>query len=230
MGFAEPSRSPGLLVSSYLAVSPLPQSRRQASRPGRSVFCGTFPIRATHCALRRWALPTIAPLGVRTFLRGMPLNSSPWTSHPAHSLASKRHGDHRARHELYLIIRTSNGFNNPHSARAARRRRSASTVSSKHKICFDCSSRGRQINESPVQRYDGWNRVPTVTRAPNFAGSQEIRMCVDSLQTRFPPKHLSAPLNRMPGLAGIPSRGQDRNATIETVVSVLRLQNGSRWQ
>jgi hypothetical protein len=29
MGFTEPSRSPGLLVSSYLAVSPLPQPRRK---------------------------------------------------------------------------------------------------------------------------------------------------------------------------------------------------------
>jgi hypothetical protein len=46
MGFAEPSRSPGLLVSSYLAVSPLPRSRRrEATRPRRSIFCGTVPIR-----------------------------------------------------------------------------------------------------------------------------------------------------------------------------------------
>src|SRR5438132_14009451 len=42
VGFAEPGRSPGLLVSSYLAVSPLP---RRTSPPWRFVFCGTFPTR-----------------------------------------------------------------------------------------------------------------------------------------------------------------------------------------
>src|SRR5437763_15224987 len=47
MGFTEPGRSPGLLVSSYLAVSPLPRSRRgEAARPRRFIFCGTVPIRA----------------------------------------------------------------------------------------------------------------------------------------------------------------------------------------
>ena len=46
MGFAEPDRSPGLLVSSYLAVSPLPSPGCQAPRPRRFVFCGTVPIRA----------------------------------------------------------------------------------------------------------------------------------------------------------------------------------------
>src|SRR5271166_5803212 len=71
MGFAEPGRSPGLLVSSYLAVSPLPRSgTRAALRPRRSVFCGTFPIRAARRATGRWVLPIIAPCGVRTFLRG----------------------------------------------------------------------------------------------------------------------------------------------------------------
>jgi hypothetical protein len=46
MGFTEPGRSPGLLVSSYLAVSPLPRSGRgEATRPRRSIFCGTVPIR-----------------------------------------------------------------------------------------------------------------------------------------------------------------------------------------
>ena len=42
VGFAEPGRSPGLLVSSYLAVSPLPQGDGSL---GRFVFCGTFPTR-----------------------------------------------------------------------------------------------------------------------------------------------------------------------------------------
>jgi hypothetical protein len=39
MGFAEPSRSPGLLVSSYLAVSPLPQTSRK-----RHVQGGLFSV------------------------------------------------------------------------------------------------------------------------------------------------------------------------------------------
>ena len=50
VGFAEPSRSPGLLVSSYLAVSPLPQLERLALPPRRFIFCGTFPVRAAHRA------------------------------------------------------------------------------------------------------------------------------------------------------------------------------------
>jgi hypothetical protein len=47
VGFAEPSRSPGLLVSSYLAVSPLPgdfwQDFSRTKTAGRFAFCCTFP-------------------------------------------------------------------------------------------------------------------------------------------------------------------------------------------
>ena len=47
VGFAEPSRSPGLLVSSYLAVSPLPDNSRgiapASNRSRRFTFCCTFP-------------------------------------------------------------------------------------------------------------------------------------------------------------------------------------------
>jgi hypothetical protein len=46
----------------------------------------------------RWALPTIAPFGVRTFLRGMSPVPSRWASFPAPELESRRRGDHRARH------------------------------------------------------------------------------------------------------------------------------------
>ncbi len=51
MGFAEPSRSPGLLVSSYLTVSTLPRETwpsRLGNRSllGRFAFCCTFPILA----------------------------------------------------------------------------------------------------------------------------------------------------------------------------------------
>ncbi len=76
MGFAEPSRSPGLLVSSYLAVSPLPRPGRKTPEPRRFLFCCTFPIRAAR-RTGRWALPTIAPCGVRTFLRGTSLEPEP---------------------------------------------------------------------------------------------------------------------------------------------------------
>ena len=47
VGFTEPPRSPGVLVSSYLTVSPLPAPHRGACR--RSVFCGTFPRVAPGC-------------------------------------------------------------------------------------------------------------------------------------------------------------------------------------
>jgi len=59
MGFAEPDRSPGLLVSSYLTVSPLPAERT----PPAVCFLWHFP---WPCG--RWALPTIEPSGARTFL------------------------------------------------------------------------------------------------------------------------------------------------------------------
>ena len=47
VGFTEPPRSPGVLVSSYLTVSPLPAPRRSVGR--RSVLCGTFPRVAPGC-------------------------------------------------------------------------------------------------------------------------------------------------------------------------------------
>ena len=59
MGFTEPDRSPGLLVSSYLTVSPLPAERT----PPAVCFLWHFP-----WPHGRWALPTIAPCGARTFL------------------------------------------------------------------------------------------------------------------------------------------------------------------
>ena len=43
VGFAEPPRSPGVLVVSCTTVSPLP------GHAGRSVFCGTFPQVALGC-------------------------------------------------------------------------------------------------------------------------------------------------------------------------------------
>ena len=69
VGFAEPDRSPGLLVSSYLTVSPLP--RRLLRRGGLFSVALSLPGRA-----ERWALPTTTPCGVRTFLRGMSFDVS----------------------------------------------------------------------------------------------------------------------------------------------------------
>jgi hypothetical protein len=111
MGFAKPGRSPGLLVSSYLAFSPLPRLQRLALPPRRFIFCGTFPVRAAYCALGRWALPTTAPYGVRTFLRGTSRDRSCRAGLPALQLTSTRRGDHRAHHEprLYHMEATSTG-------------------------------------------------------------------------------------------------------------------------
>ena len=57
VGFTEPPRSPGTLVVSYTAVSPLPASRR--------AVCFLWHCPAGHPG---WVLPTTSPCGVRTFL------------------------------------------------------------------------------------------------------------------------------------------------------------------
>lgn len=59
MGFAEPHRSPGVLVVSYTTVSPLP-----GLATSRAVcFLWHWP-----ADYSEWALPTILPCGARTFL------------------------------------------------------------------------------------------------------------------------------------------------------------------
>ena len=79
----------------------LTPSATQTSRAGRSIFCGTVPIRAARRGPERWALPTIAPYGVRTFLRGLSLKLSFRTRlDPILQPRFRRCGDHRARHEL----------------------------------------------------------------------------------------------------------------------------------
>jgi hypothetical protein len=64
VGFTEPRRSPAPLVSSYLTVSPLP-------RPPCDGRGGLFSVALSLPVPGRWALPTTAPCGVRTFLPGM---------------------------------------------------------------------------------------------------------------------------------------------------------------
>src|SRR5262245_11038531 len=64
MGFAEPSESPRTLVRSYRTVSPLPDpATPENRRPSAVCFLWHFP--ASHLD---WALPSILPCGVRTFL------------------------------------------------------------------------------------------------------------------------------------------------------------------
>ncbi len=100
VGFAEPDRSPGLLVSSYLTVSPLP--RRGGRSPAAVAVCFLwhfpYPMRERN---GRWALPTTAPFGVRTFLRGTsPRPVRARRRNPRRARAALgRHGDHRTRRE-----------------------------------------------------------------------------------------------------------------------------------
>ena len=101
VGFAEPGRSPGLLVSSYLAVSPLPR--------GPSPRGGLFSVALSLPVTGRWALPTTAPCGVRTFLRGM-------TPDPSYH-GSGRRGGHPACHDPLSIICPFDHFSTQFSLR-----------------------------------------------------------------------------------------------------------------
>ena len=61
VGFTEPDQSPGPLVVSYTAVSPLPPGR------GRAAVCFLWHCPAGHPG---WPLATTLPCGARTFLGG----------------------------------------------------------------------------------------------------------------------------------------------------------------
>src|SRR5205814_9098465 len=79
VGFTEPIRSPGPLVSSYLTVSPLPLASER-----RSAFCGTDP-----WGRPPWPLASTLPCGARTFL---PRESPRAGDRPAFSGAIKERG------------------------------------------------------------------------------------------------------------------------------------------
>src|SRR5262245_9543206 len=64
MGFAEPSESPRTLVRSYRTVSPLPDPATPENRRPSAV-CSLWHFPASRLD---WALPSILPCGVRTFL------------------------------------------------------------------------------------------------------------------------------------------------------------------
>jgi len=77
VGFAEPSESPHLLVSSYLTVSPLPRRAR------RYTFCGTFP---SLTAGRRYRPPCPVEPGLSSAANPA---CGHWTGQPPHqSLAT----------------------------------------------------------------------------------------------------------------------------------------------
>ena len=61
VGFADPCRSPGTLVVSYTAVSPLPEPWRTRV----PAVCSLWHCPAGHPG---WVLPTTLPCGARTFL------------------------------------------------------------------------------------------------------------------------------------------------------------------
>src|SRR6187402_2045881 len=67
VGFTEPSQSPGMLVVSYTAVSPLPPcDEMTGTSPTESeAVCSLWHCPAGHPG---WALPTTMLCGVRTFL------------------------------------------------------------------------------------------------------------------------------------------------------------------
>ena len=79
VGFAEPDRSPGPLVSSYLTVSPLPPGE-----PGGGLFSV-----ALSAGRPAWALPSTLPCGVRTFLETRTLGAHPAAARPAPPLPLK---------------------------------------------------------------------------------------------------------------------------------------------
>jgi hypothetical protein len=117
VGFTEPGRSPGLLVSSYLTVSPLP---RGPSPPRRFVFCGTIPTRdravgvTHHRAL--WS-PDFPPRHVPN--PPSPGDRAPRRSsrllhpHPAYIIRWRIDNVHHSRTDSLLIILAS-GHGEPH--------------------------------------------------------------------------------------------------------------------
>ncbi len=116
MGFTEPGRSPGLLVSSYLAVSPLPRSRRrEATRPRRFIFCGTVPIQVAFAVPDGGRYPPSRPVE-----SGLSSVASPQTQalRPAGfptgpGASAQAPGDHRPATNSDPIIRAEVRPNNP---------------------------------------------------------------------------------------------------------------------
>src|SRR5262245_45330385 len=81
MGFAEPSESPRTLVRSYRTVSPLPDPATPENRRPSAV-CSLWHFPASRLD---WALPSILPCGVRTFLGRVTPERVPGRGHPADS-------------------------------------------------------------------------------------------------------------------------------------------------
>src|SRR3954452_11246035 len=89
VGFAKPFRSPGTLVVSYTAVSPLPRRR------GGAAVCSLWHFPAGHPG---WVLPTTLPCGARTFLDELPRRGRPAGSSESSVGVSDLEADGPGRH------------------------------------------------------------------------------------------------------------------------------------
>ena len=91
VGFTEPSPSPGMLVSSYLTVSPLPQSRKTTA----VCFLWHFPWNRFP-----WELPSTLPCGARTFLEPFPARGHPNHFEPRVAPPARAHRREASSHLL----------------------------------------------------------------------------------------------------------------------------------
>ena len=114
-------------MSSYLTVSPLPRLRNGTDEPLRAVaeavcFLWHFPYPGRKRP-ERWALPTTAPFGVRTFLRGTTFRTGNRLE-----ACPERPGDHRARVAELLEavgLPADSGSRYPHEFSGGQRQRIA---------------------------------------------------------------------------------------------------------
>ena len=75
MGFTEPDRSPGLLVSSYLTVSPLPSGRPAGGLLSVALSLASRPVGVTHHRAR-WS-PDFPPAATSVTAGDHPVRFSP---------------------------------------------------------------------------------------------------------------------------------------------------------
>src|SRR4051812_43894957 len=107
VGFAEPGRSPGLLVSSYLTVSPLPRPRRQSRRCRGGLFSVALSLsepRDVNSDGGRYPPPRPVESGLSSAARPLIERACRLIALAVSPAQRRRHGDHRARHELSLHL------------------------------------------------------------------------------------------------------------------------------
>src|SRR6185437_799428 len=101
VGFTEPPQSPGVLVVSYTAVSPLP--------PLPAAVCFLWHCPAGHPG---WVLPTTVLFGVRTFLNGActpPRSPGRLVRRDHKPSASARHSPSRSRSRSAFLLHLFRG-------------------------------------------------------------------------------------------------------------------------